>query len=495
VTLASQDLCVYPDPIDITAPPSNTPVASMFGRNFTSDENCYLSYPIAIAYFFGNYTAVAETEPGDIIAIPSSNLRSFRNFEFDFTELFTYSFNFADLPPNHVPVLAYEAGASCSDAASEGLEVIYESQCATIYEALYAPLLAFPTELINRFPQWADCDFGYAGLYDPPTSLVPVEFLTPTSTARPATTAASPGWSGDPITPSSTPVPITQAPPTTTEPVESSATAIGSDLGSGTGSESDEGPAPGTVIVFGYSGGSVASSNGAVVVSGATLLSGQVLEPTASALFQGSGATTGPLLPATAVFTLGDGSVVTATSIAGASGSPIIVVGSQTLTAGQAFTTHGAVLSVVDGGLFLSSEAFDSPGAILTVNSETVTAIESVNGQGSTVIHVGDVGEIVAGGPAITLSGGVVLSAEDGGLVVVSSGGATTVSYSGITIATSTSLKSLTPLKASTSLKTTSSPPATTISVTSTSKKGGSSRAGLEMKVLAIWLFVALGML
>jgi len=460
--LASQDLCVYPDPIDITAAPAYTPVASMFGMNLTSDENCYISYPIAIA-FWDNGTF--QTEPGDIVAVLSSDLRSFRGSSYGYTDLFTYSFNFADLPPNHVPVLAYEAGAGCSDDASDGLLVELVSTCATIYEALYAPLLAFPTELINKYPQWATCDFGFAGLFDPPTSLVPVDFLTPPSTAKP-TTGASPGWSGDSITPSPTPAPITQAPSPTAGPARSSATAVDSDLGSGgdrgTGPEgngdlsidyadppTNTDPTPATVVTFGKGGGSADSS-----------------------------------APATAVFTLGDSNVVTATSIAGANG--FIVVGSQTLTAGQAFTTDGAVLSIVDDGLLLSNEAFESVGAILTVNSDTITALYSVN-QGSTVIDVGGLGEIAVGGPAITLPSGIVLSAgSSGSLVIASIGGMTTVSYSIITMPTSTTPKS------SPKSSTSSSLPMAPIAMTSTTKKGGSSRAGIGMRVHMVWLLTVL---
>jgi len=526
VSLASQDICVYPDPIDITATPSNTPIASIFGMNITSDENCYLSYPVVL---WISTDGSVEYQPGDILTVPSSNLRSFRGFEAGYTELFSYSFNFADLPPNHVPVLAYEGAAGCSIQDEFAWSV---ATCMTIYEPLYAPNLGFPTEIFQKYPQWASCGLNLVGLYDPPTSLVPVDFLTPPSTASP-TAAASPGSSGYPITPSPTAVPVLQpTSPTTAEPVRSSATAVDSGPrpgtesesespndynpsrgGAGTGSESNgdlssdsessnqgtslanTNPSPVTVITFGNSGGSVAisvnSADGGVVVGSATVLPDQVLTidgQTVSVLSQSSGIvvvyngqTLGDsLTPATAVFTLGDGNTVTATSIDGVSGSPVIVVGSQTLTAGQAFTTNGAILSLIDGGLLLSSEASDGAGAIITVNSATITAVESVNNQGSTVIDIEDVGEITVGGPAITLSSGVVISAGNGGLVITSAGGRTSISYSSITVAKSTPTNSfITP----------SSPPTIATSVISTSKKDGSSRSGIGMKLLVICLF------
>jgi len=480
VTLASQDLCAYnPGPIDITATQSNTPIGSMFGRNITSDENCYVSYPIVVALF---ENGTIETQPGDIVAVPSSKLQSFRGFEEYQMQLFTYPFNFADLPPNHVPVLAYE-GANCP-ALGNADELTQYSICETIFEALYAPQLVLPTEIVNKYPQWSNCMFTFSPLNDPPTALVPVDFLTPPSTA--SSTGASPGWTGDQITPSPTPAPVTQAPsPTVTGLAGSSATAIDSDLGSGdpvTGSEShgylsidpsdsvanadppdsltNADPPPGTVVTFG---------------------TGSVLSP--GVVKFGSADSSAP---ATAVLTLGDGNVVTATSIAGANG---FVVGSQTLTAGQAFTTDGTVMSVADGGLLLSSEAFESAtGAILTANSETITALESVNNRGSTVIDIGGIGEIVVGGPAITLaSGGIVLSAGVGGLVITDADGITTVLYS-------TMMVTSTPLQSSTSPRPTTAIAVSSTTVTSTSKMSGSSRAGIGMGVLVMWLFLALGL-
>jgi len=532
VTLASQDLCVYPDPIDITAIQSNTPVASMFGMNITSDENCYLSYPVAIAAFLN---LSVETAPGGIVAVPSSNLKSFRNSQYGYSNFFTYSFNFADLPPNPVPVLAYEAGPDCYTSTSVGAqdEFIDQSWCETIYDALYTPQLSFPTELIEKFPQWASCDFNFVGLFDPPTTLVPVDFLTPTpSSAASPTIGASPGWTGDPITPSATPVAVTQAPSPTI--AIDSHLASGGDHGPGLGSNGDLSidpdpatntePPLGTVVTFGKSGESVAISvsnvDGVAVVDSATLLPGKVTiidGQTVSALSQGLGVVvdgqtvsvlsqgTGvvvaydgsadPSAPATAVLTLGDGNAVTATSIAaGAYG--FIIVGSQTLTAGQALTTDGVVLSVVDGGLLLSSQAFGSDGglllpseafesavAILTVHSETLTALESVNSHGSTIIDVEGIGEIAVGGPAITLSSGVVLSAGDSGLVITGAGGGVaTVLYSTKTMVTATPPQSSTSSRLMTAI------------VTSTSKTGGSSRAGIGMRVLVVLLFAVLGL-
>ena len=494
VTLESQDLCVYPDPIDITAMPSNTPVASVFGMNITSDENCYLSYPIAMALFYGNDTI--QIQPADILPVPSSNLQSYRGFQPNYGELFAYSFNFADLPPNHVPVLAYEGAASCSFYAGFGMADL-PSTCATIYEQIYAPELALPTELVKKYPQWASCDFGEFGLYDPPTALVPVAFLTAPSTASPTTSAAP--ASRDTITPSPTPVPGMLVKPTA-GPGESSTTSRDLDLGSGgdpstvygddVDSSGDLGSSLdsvlGTAVVFGNSGESLAiPASSADSMGSNSILPGQVAAidgQMVSVLSQGSGiaglAIADSSAAATAIFTLGDGSVVT--SVAGANDSPFIIVGSQTLTAGQLLTTDGAVL-FVDGGLLASSEAFTSV-AILTANSETITAVEFVD-NGSTLIDIGSIGEIAVGGSAIFLTSGVELSAGDSGLVITSAGGITTIPFSGV--ATSTPLESFTISLSHTK----------TMPVPSTSKMNGSSRASVGMKALVMWLFVALRIL
>jgi len=476
----------------------------MFGRNFTSDENCYISYPIAYASF-GNGTV--QTEPGDIVAVASSNLQSLRGSQV-FADWYTYSFNFADLPPNHVPVLAYEGGADCSMAVYYDWLSLYP-YCATICEALYTPQLSFPTELKAKYPQWATCDFNLFGLYDPPTSLIAVDFLTPPSTSTPTTAALPAGnGNGNPITPSQTAVSVTYAPSSTVAgPPGSPATAIDSSINGGdygTGSETNgdsnidsdsltnTDPAQGTVVTFG-TGSVVISVNDidGVVIGSTTLSPGQVATidgQIVSVMSQDPGVVVLPTAsaPVTAVFTLGDGNAVTATSIAGVNG---FIVGSQTLTAGQAFTTDGVVVSVVAAGLLVSSEASSEPsetnGAIITLNSETLTALESVNNQGATIIDLGPNSEITIGGPAITLSGGAVLSAGSSGLVISGTRGITTISYSTITMTTSTSAES-----------STLSPFMTTMAVTSTSKKGGSSRVGIGMGVHVIWiLFAVLGLL
>jgi len=400
--------------------------------NITSDENCYLSYPIAWALYYrengSSYTI--QTEPGDIVAVASSNLQSFRAFEPEFTDLFTYSFNFADLPPNHVPVLAYEGGAGCSIQVSIG-SVSEVMTCATIFEQLYAPNLVFPTELRKKYPQWASCDWGFAEIYDPPTSLVPVDFLTPPSTAS-STIGALPGFYGDPITPSPTQAPLKQASSTIEGLVRSSTAPAGVNLDLGSGAVSDTDWPSGDPNIK-----SVSNGQGSDFSDLGSLVANANPTPGTVVMFEDSGGSV-------AIF--------------------MIIADGVTLLPGQISTTYGQTVA-------LQSQA----------SSDTLVN-ESLNSQGSAVVDVNDIGEITVGGPAITLSSDVVLSAGKNGLVITSSGGISTVPYLSITTATSTSTKGFNP----------PSPVTTITSESPAIMKGGSSRDGVEIKALVPWLFVAL---
>jgi len=129
---------------------------------------------------------------------------------------------------------------------------------------------------------------------------------------------------------------------------------------------------------------------------------------------------------------------VTATSSDAANGSPVIIVGSQTLAADQVITTGGVVLSLGTSGLFrLNTDSeYTVDGAIPTNGPRTFTAIESVNGQGFTVVDVGDGGEIATvDGEPVTLPDGEVLSAASGSLVIAGTGGITWLPYSSFTAA------------------------------------------------------------
>jgi len=135
-----------------------------------------------------------------------------------------------------------------------------------------------------------------------------------------------------------------------------------------------------------------------------------------------------------AVITLGDGSYVTATSLDAANGSPVIMLGYQTLTAGGVITTGSVVLSVGTGGVVLSGAGSGSSGvtgAVIAVGSTSITAIESVNRQGSTVVAIGSTTATVGGAP-VSLPGGEVFSAGHSGFEIVGSGTTSSMYYSAI---------------------------------------------------------------
>jgi len=549
VTLASQDLCVYPNPLDITATPAaneTIPTVTAFGTTFTSDENCYISIFSVTAGWSPLY--IQSSLPGGILTVPSSDLRSYRGHDPGQTIGNIYSFNFADLYPNHVPILAYEGTLECNDKnAGNPYEAPF---CATIVEDLYAPNLVYPTQVYDLYPQLSSCDFAYEGLFDPPTFLLPADALTPISTPAGTTTSAPPALNDNQVTSPPTTASATWAmtsvvgsPTDTTQSAsKSSVSEVSGDLVGGVSSDDSDGNStPGaahvatestdvslvavdtTVTLNGGStvtvstnddsggkGGSNVESNdggdGAVVVDGISLSQGQVTiigDQTISALRGASGVAVAQngqttiislaaapvadpsYAPGIAIFTLGNGITVTATSSTAPNGSPVVLIGSQTLTAGTAFTTAGSVLSLSGDNLILSGASASATGAIFTDDSTTLTAIQTVNSQGATVIDIdGDATATVGKGP-VTLSNGEVVSAASNGLVVVGAGSTTTVSYSGI----QTPFSEIPPNATTISFLTESS----TTAATTSSKKGDSSKKVINMaQLLAVFFLVAL---
>ena len=359
---------------------------------------------------------------------------------------------------------------------------------------------------------------GMVTLFPTTVSFTPVTLLTtgtvdsvfttpqpepPESESNGDDTVPSDGNTGDGSLPN--PTLETELPEPSPSPIETIVT-LGSDntitvsanSGSGSGSGNDGG---------GGGGGTV------IVVDGTTLSQGQIAtvgSETLSALPDASGVaiaqngqtTTISLVDASAaesleygvaVITLGDGSSVTATSSDAADGSPVIVLGYQTLTAGDVITTGSVVLSVGTGGVVLSgvgSASSDVAGAIITVGSTTITAIESVNQQGSTVVAVGETTATVDGAP-VTLPGGELFSAGHSGFILVGAGTTSSVSYSAIVdssappaeVSPTGTVLTLGPLTAGQS----------TTATTMSSKRGDSSKTIVNMtSLLVVSFFVVL---
>ena len=591
MTLASQDLCAYPNPVDITASPAanaTKPTATAFNTTFTSDENAYYSFAnITLVFDIPSNTRKRRGElgggsgsilnipsgssqsyrgvvprdtiengfsfeylPGGFLTIPSSSLQSYRGVPPTATIGNIYSFNFADLYPNHVPVLAYEGALICA-GWYWSVGTSSSPYCQTIVEDNYIPQIVFPTQFYDLYPQLSGCDYIYSQPVDPPTYLVLADSLTPTTgNGDGPTTPASPAQNQYSVT--QPPTSYVQVVSPTTGVTGSSINTAGS--GSpGSGSNGDEPGSDGTgsdgtgsngsgsdVSGSDASGSDASGSDGSgsdgsgsdesgndgtgrddpdLSQGDGSSSMGTALDDISSSVpgiiitldgskvtIPANGDSNGgngdsfvttvsfkdpPSAPATAIFTLEDGETVTATSSEAAGGSPIVIVGSQTLTAGgNAITTGGAVLTVGPSGLVLQDSPvsdYSVAGVVFTVGSSTLTAIEAVNDQGSTVVIVGGTTATVGAQP-ITLSDGEVLSAGTSGVVLESGGSKSSVPYS--VIATVSSVEPMSPTAIAFTVSSFTTGRSTALTVTN-SKKSFSSMICISVANLLVASFFA----
>jgi len=415
---------------------------------FTSDENCYLSYGHITAWSNFENGTTTYTLPSGILTVPSSELQSYRASAPGLIYNDIFSFNFADLPPNHVPILAYEGMTPCA------LYPLSEAGpfCATIFESLYAPQLVYPTQFKELNPLLADCFFDYSGIFDPPTALVPVEWLI-----APTTSVGG----GDPPTISApaTPGPVRQLnspTPTITVPFSQISTIADTPddpsstgnaiiaLGPGTTLTASTNP-KGTIYIAGKTlraGGPAATLPGGEILSAAAGGSIVVLQPPgyggASTIAVAPLPTTTTTAaddddddddnpPPSAVFAFG-GEVVTAVPASdggllingtplppgviatmngmsmSAAGSTAVVLAAGGATRSILLTAAGAAASAADG---------DPPAvALFTVADGVELTATSAGG----VVRVAGV-TLEVGGSAVTTAG-VVLSAGWAGLLV-----------------------------------------------------------------------------
>jgi len=489
VTLASQDLCHYPFPIDITAAPNNTliPTAVAYGRTFISNENCYLSYPSVIAAFpagFSTYisgtttlTWSATTEtiegktytlaagtvteyenmmvddlysyttlPGGVLTVPSTELQSYRGMAGYFGSV--YSFNFADLPPNPVPVLAYEGSQLCFLDLVNSFDLVFYPDtmepwpwCTTIVDDAYEPFLVYPTQFLDLDPAFASCVFDLNGIFDPPTALATAGFLTPPTVSGPAsTTPADPGPTLPLITAVLTTIPFLQLPESSNsspggsgDPAGNSASGSGSDPGGdpgGPGSNRNQGLESisfSTEIASWLSGtGSNGNSND-VSGSGGGVPAPEDTNPDDSSVIG-------------AILTLGHGST---TITASEDGNWGIVVAGQTIQLGDPPATIGedlisaapggsivvvspddlttiALSQIAGSGFAAQAQVTLPPAAILTLGGEVVTAIQGDNG--GVLID----GTTLPQRQTATIGGQTLYVAPGGNAVVVAQNGQTT---------------------------------------------------------------------
>jgi len=384
---------------------------------FTSDENCYLSYGSITAWStFENSNKTTYTLPGGILTVPSSELQSYRANNPGLQVDDTFSFNFADLPPNHVPILAWEGQTAC---AFWDLEFHYF--CQTIFESLYAPQLVYPTQFKELNPLLANCMFDYSGVFDPPTALVPVEWLI-----APTTSVGG----GDPPTTSApaTPGPVLQLnspTPTTTVPFSQISTVADTpDDPSSTGN---------AIIALGPGTTLTASTNpqGTIYVAGQTLRAG------------GPAAT----LPEGEILSAAAGGSIVVVQPAGFGGASTIAVAPLPTAAAPppsaVFAFGGEVVTAVpapDGGLLINGTPLP-PGVVATVNGVRLSAAGStavVLASGGATRSIPLTADAAAGAAAValfTMAGGVELTATSAGGVVRVGGVALSVGGSAVTTA------------------------------------------------------------
>lgn len=324
--------------------------------------------------------------------------------------------------------------------------------CQTVVENLYAPNLVYPTEFYDKYPQFSSCGFDYEGVFDPPTYLITVDSLPPTSSegVGPTTTPASPGLSGHPVTPPATTVSFTQVPSVTTGVAGGSPTAVGpgsGNTGSGGsgpgnadppgGSDPSDGGAPGTAT------DGLDPAPGNIQTSNPGIGSGSNADPAGS---DSANSGSGTALPDTdpndspsatgAVIGLGNGGGTL--TVSSNSGGDVVVAGTTLTPGGAAATVSGNVISAVSGGTIVVSQsgasastiplngiipASEHPSTVLTLGGQTITAAQAPGGG----IVVG--GSTISAGQVATIGGETVSALSDGsGIVFAQNGQTSTVS-------------------------------------------------------------------
>ena len=173
VNTVSGDFCaqngstVFAEP---TSPPEPNKVVRD-GYTFTSPTN-YLSFQSIDAVLHGERRKQTACGPGAHSNVIVPITESFYSMGYKDSE--QHSFNFGDLPPNTIPVSAYNRQRKCG----------YEHTCSGViqFEEDYTPILPLPTEMLNLEPEgWKDagCKGTGDGFY-----VNPVPLQTPAPTAR-----------------------------------------------------------------------------------------------------------------------------------------------------------------------------------------------------------------------------------------------------------------------------------------------------------------------
>jgi hypothetical protein len=429
------------------------------------ENRVYLKYETA--YASNECGRVGSNYAGGYITLASSDVYSMSGYHY-FLSMDAYKFNFADLN-SMVPASAFTAMFDCDRGGASyqlgngvtmtGFDKLngdpVQGFCSIYIDSDYRPVLPVPPAMRALDPKWASCNLGLGGLFDPPIA------LQPASAAASATLPA--GLAGQP-TAAPASIPTSMRPATTVHWVNpvipltpETKTSVSPFQFTGLLPTLIQSIAPATVATDTPPKDSAPAADNLqrpaqdVPQDGA----GDTASPTfkfdpsgttaAAQIDSDPSVTTATTTLSQVVFTVTKGAQQqTITAIAGATGggnSPVIIIGSKTLSAGgSAATIAGNTFTAAANGIVVNGQStlqltqatnliIDSivstatlTQAILTLptpnnqagnnNKPPITAIATANASGSPIIVINKKTTLTPNGPPITLADGSVLQAS-----------------------------------------------------------------------------------
>lgn len=361
-----------------------------------------------------------------VFTIPASDISSAGNAGIHVIAN-SWSMNYGDLLPNHVPSSAWFNQPECYSESIWSSSMINATgtawissfgqqfpECGTIWEANYQPLLAAPTQLLDLQPEWKSCTALF-GLYDPPIALQPAASaagvtvpggVAPTTAPVPSPTANVPQQTAGP---SVVDGPTTPAAQSTPEPsVNQQPTALPDQVSSASPNEPNQ-------------------SDNESPLNGPS----KPVQPSAAASEnpQPNGASNAP-----SAITVVQGQSGQPVTVAQQGSSVIVVAGGSTaaVAPGASVTVAGQQVAVPESGsnvvvgaqtVALLPAPNNSPAAILTVAPQVPSHPMTISQQGSSVVveNGGQVTTLTPGQQAVVNGQTVSVPTSGGGLVVGSS--------------------------------------------------------------------------
>lgn len=155
----------------------NGPSTAVVGGTTITSPYVALSIPALSA--FDSCGLLGSVMTNLVVAVPPGEL-STANGLGGHELLASYSLNYGDLAPNHLPASAWFQQPNCysesmwSSSLIDATGAAWTSSfgasypdCGTIWEDNYQPALVAPTQITQLQPQWAGCRAAF-GLFDPP---------------------------------------------------------------------------------------------------------------------------------------------------------------------------------------------------------------------------------------------------------------------------------------------------------------------------------------